>query len=171
MKDRTYKQPNWHVFDLQAPCDRRNMLNLKCQSRIAGNRLQNIPKELTIDPFDAVKSGHSGRRGAQHDAVHRASAATHQMGGFGAPEAGFSRSPDVVMLHLWSTRPRREACLASKREKSVKWVNSQFLWYNLPRPHQDLNHLGNMGSYAPLCYGTLQTIRSMVSGCSNQKPY
>ena len=36
------------------------------------------------------------------------------------------------MLHLWSARPRREACLASKREKSVKRVNSQFLWYDGP---------------------------------------
>jgi hypothetical protein len=48
---------------------------------------------------------------------------------FGPPKAGFSRSLDVVMLHLWSTRPRREACLASKRENPVKWVNSQVLWY------------------------------------------
>ena len=61
--------------------------------------------------------------------LYRASGATHQMGGFGPPKAGFSRLPDVVMLHLWSPRPRREACLAGKREKSVKWVNSQFLWY------------------------------------------
>jgi len=83
-----------------------------------------IPKELTIDPFDGVKSGHSGRRGAQRDAVHRASAATHQMDGFGPPKAGFSRPPDVVMLHLWSARPWREACLAGKREKPVKMVNS-----------------------------------------------
>ena len=59
-----------------------------------------------------------------------ASAATHQMDGFGPPKADFSRPPDVVMLHLWSARPRREACLAGKREKSVKGVNSQFLWYN-----------------------------------------
>ncbi|MEP4186017.1 MAG: hypothetical protein ABJL69_05600, partial [Anderseniella sp.] len=57
-------------------------------------------------------------RGAMR--VHQASAATHQMDGFGPPEAGFSRPPDVVMLHLWSARPRREACLAGKREKSVK---------------------------------------------------
>ena len=61
--------------------------------------------------------------------VHRASAATHRMGGFGPPKAGFSRSPDVVMLHLWSARPWREACLAGKREKSVKRVNKYFLWY------------------------------------------
>ena len=77
-----------------------------------------IPKELTIAPFDGVKSGHSGRRGAQRDAVHRESAVTHQMDGFGPPKAGFLHPPDVVMLHLWSTRPRREACLASKRKKS-----------------------------------------------------
>ena len=56
--------------------------------------------------------------------MHRASAATHQMDGFGPPKAGFSRPPDVVMLHLWSARPRREACLASKREKPVKGVNN-----------------------------------------------
>ena len=61
--------------------------------------------------------------------MYRASAATHQMDGFGPPKAGFSRPPDVVMLHLWSDRPPREACLASKREKSVKWVNNYFLWY------------------------------------------
>jgi len=98
-----------------------------------------IPKELIIDSFDGVKSVHSGRRGAQRDAVHRASAATHQMDGFGPPKAGFSRLPDVVMLHLWSTRPRREACLASKRQKSVKWVNNQFLWYKLTaRRHAEL---------------------------------
>jgi hypothetical protein len=88
-----------------------------------------IPKELTIDSFDGVKSVRSGRRGAQRDAVHRARAGTHQMNGFGPPKAGFSRPLDVVMLHLWSTRPRREAFLTSKREKSVKWINSQFLWY------------------------------------------
>jgi hypothetical protein len=88
-----------------------------------------MPKELPIDPLDGVKSGRSGRRGAQRDAVHRASAATHQMDGFGPPKAGFSRPPDVVMLHLWSARPRREACLAGKREKSVKRVNIQFLGY------------------------------------------
>jgi len=70
-----------------------------------------------MDPFDGVKSVHSGRRGAQRNAVHRASAATHQMDGFGPPKAGFSRPLDVVMLHLWSDRPLREACLASKREK------------------------------------------------------
>ena len=52
---------------------------------------------------------------------------------FGPPKAGFSRSLDVVMLHLWSTRPRREACLASKRENPVKWVNSQFIWYYAPQ--------------------------------------
>ena len=69
-----------------------------------------IPKEVIIDPFDGVKSVHSGRRGAQRDAVHLASAATHQMDGFGPPKAGFSRPLDVVMLHLWSARPRREAC-------------------------------------------------------------
>ncbi len=61
--------------------------------------------------------------------LHLASAATYQMDGFGPPKAGFSRPLDVVMLHLWSTRPRREAYLTSKREKSVKWVSSQFLWY------------------------------------------
>jgi len=61
-----------------------------------------IPKELTIDSFDDGKSVHSGRRGAQPDAVHRASFATHQMGGFGPPKADFSRLPDLVMLHLWS---------------------------------------------------------------------
>jgi len=65
-------------------------------------RIRVIPKELTINPFDGVKSGHSGRRGAQRDAVYRASAATHQMGGFGPPKAAFSRPLDVVMLHLWS---------------------------------------------------------------------
>ena len=48
-----------------------------------GHSSRIIPKELTIDPFDGVKSGHSGRRGAQRDAVHRASGATQQMGGFG----------------------------------------------------------------------------------------
>ncbi len=86
-----------------------------------------------MDPFDGVKSGHSGRRGAQRDAVHRASAATHQMDEFGPPKAGFSRLLDVVMLHLRSARPRREACLASKREKPVKWVHNYFLWYKLQR--------------------------------------
>jgi len=35
------------------------------------------------------------------------------------------------MLHLWSTRPRREACLTSRREKSVKRVNNFFFWYNI----------------------------------------
>jgi len=47
---------------------------------------------------------------------YRASAATHQMDGFGPPKAKFSRLLDVFMLHLWSTRPRREACLTSKPE-------------------------------------------------------
>ncbi len=61
--------------------------------------------------------------------LHLASAATHRMDGFDPPKAAFSRSLDCVMLRLWSTRPPREACLTSKREKSVKWVNSQFLWY------------------------------------------
>jgi len=61
--------------------------------------------------------------------LYRASAATHQMDGFGPPKANFSSPPDVVMLHLWSVRPRREACLTSKREKSVKRVNNYFLWY------------------------------------------
>jgi len=62
--------------------------------------------------------------------VYRASAATHQMDGFGPPKAGFSRPLGVVMLHLWSARPRREACLTSRREKSVKRVNNCFFWYN-----------------------------------------
>jgi hypothetical protein len=79
-----------------------------------------IPKEVIVDLFDGVKSVQPGRRGAQRDTVYRASAATHQMDGFGPPKAGFSRPLDVVMLHLWSARPPREACLASKREKSVK---------------------------------------------------
>jgi|GEM_PF-1284002 len=91
-----------------------------------------IPKEVIIDPFDGDKSVHSGRRGAQRDTPYRASAATHRMDGFGPPKAGFSRPLDCVMLHLWSVRPRREACLASKREKSVKRVNNYFLWYNSP---------------------------------------
>ena len=60
-----------------------------------------------------------------------ASAATHQVDGFVPPKAGFSRPPDVVMFHLWSASPRREACLASKREKPVKRVNSQFLWHKV----------------------------------------
>ncbi len=42
-----------------------------------------ISKELTIDSFNGVKPVHSGRRGAQRDVVHLASAATHQMHGFG----------------------------------------------------------------------------------------
>ena len=79
-----------------------------------------IPKEIIIDLFDGAKSVHSGRRGAQRDAAHLASAATHQMDEFVPPKADFSRPLDVVMLHLWSTRPRREACLVSKREKTVK---------------------------------------------------
>ncbi len=29
-----------------------------------------------------------------------------------------ARLPNVVMLGLWSARPRREACLAGKREKN-----------------------------------------------------
>lgn len=53
------------------------------------------------------------------------------MGGFDPPKADFSRLPGVVMLHLRPTGPRRVACLAGKREKSVKWVNSRFLWYIL----------------------------------------
>ena len=53
------------------------------------------------------------------------------MGGFGPPKAGFSHQPDVVMLPLWSTRPRRKACLAGRREKPVKWVKTYFLWYYL----------------------------------------
>ena len=36
------------------------------------------------------------------------------------PKAGFSRSLDVVKVHLGSQRPRRGPCLASKREKPVK---------------------------------------------------
>gem|GEM_PF-12518 len=51
------------------------------------------------------------------------------MDGFGPQKAGFSRPLDVVMLHFWSAGPRREACLAGKRDKLVKRVNSQFLWY------------------------------------------
>ena len=35
-------------------------------------------------------------------------------------KAGFSRPLDVVKAHLWSPRPRRGPCLASKREKPVK---------------------------------------------------
>jgi len=70
-----------------------------------------IPKKEIIDPFDGVKSVHSGRRCAQRDTVYRASDATNQMDGFGPPKAGFSSPLDFVMLHLWSTRPRREACL------------------------------------------------------------
>ena len=82
-----------------------------------------IPKEVGFDPFDGVKSAHSARRGAPCDAVYRASAGTTPMGGFGPPKAGFSWPPDVVMLPLWSTRPRRKACLAGGRENPVKWVN------------------------------------------------
>ncbi len=78
-----------------------------------------IPTVADNDSFDGAKSVQPGRRGAQRDVVHRASAATHQMDGFGPPKAGFSRPLDVVMLHLWSTRPRRQACLASSG-----------LWYN-----------------------------------------
>ena len=100
-----------------------------------------IPKELIIDSFDGIKSVRSGRRGAQRDAVHLASAGTHQMDGFGPPRANFSRPLDCVMLHLWSTRPPGEACLASKREKLVKWVNNQFLWYYPKRLGPD-PHLG-----------------------------
>jgi len=64
--------------------------------------------------------------GAVRSAIlpYRASAGTHQMDGFGPPKAGFSVPLDVVMLHLWSTRPLRGPCLASKPEKSVKRVNS-----------------------------------------------
>jgi hypothetical protein len=45
------------------------------------------------------------------DAMYRTSAATHQVDGFGPPKADFSCPLDVVMLHLWSGRQRREACL------------------------------------------------------------
>jgi hypothetical protein len=58
-----------------------------------------------------------------------ASAATHRVDGFGPLKADFSRPLDIVMLHLWSGRPKREVCLAGKREKSVKWVNNYFRWY------------------------------------------
>ena len=68
-----------------------------------------IPKEVIIDPFDGVKSGHSGRRGAQRDTVYRASAATHQMDGFVPPKADFSRLLDVVMLHLWPDQGAKHA--------------------------------------------------------------
>ncbi len=35
-------------------------------------------------------------------------------------KACFSRPLDCVMLRLWSYRPPRKACLASKRERQVK---------------------------------------------------
>ncbi len=38
-------------------------------------------------------------------------------------KAGFWRSLDCVTFRLWSTRLRRETCLASKRQKSVKRFN------------------------------------------------
>ena len=62
------------------------------------------------------------RLGAERCAmlVHRASFATTPMGGMGPPKADISRPLDVVTIHLWSTRPRRRSCLASRRETSVK---------------------------------------------------
>ena len=63
---------------------------------------------------------HSARRGAKRDTVYRASTATTPMGGFGPPKAGLSRPLDYVTTHLWSTRPRRRPCLASRRENPVK---------------------------------------------------
>ena len=42
-----------------------------------------IPTVLDIDPFHGCKSARPGRRGAQPDAAHRASAATPPAGRFG----------------------------------------------------------------------------------------
>ena len=47
-----------------------------------------IPKGLRFKLISWHQTGHSGRRGAQRDAGHRASAATQPMAGFMPPKAG-----------------------------------------------------------------------------------
>ena len=69
-----------------------------------------IPDLSNSDPFHGIIAVHSGRRGAQRDAVHRASNATHPMGRNDPPggPGAFSRqlrcAPLVVHVPLRGTR-------------------------------------------------------------------
>jgi len=55
-----------------------------------------------MEPISFIRQG--AERGAMPS--HRASFGTTPMGEMGPPKAGFSRSPDVVTIRLWSAKTK-----------------------------------------------------------------
>ena len=86
-----------------------------------------------IDPFDGAKSVHSARHATQRDACVSGKLRNDDDGPIWptiVQEARLRHDRPVfharraaLCFTCGRVRPRREACLASRREKPVKWVN------------------------------------------------
>ena len=80
--------------------------------------VQVIPDLSNSDPFHGIIAVHSGRRGAQRDAVHRASNATHPMGRYDPPEGPDAFSRQLRCAPLVVPVPRRDTRLAGGKNRS-----------------------------------------------------
>jgi len=77
-----------------------------------------IPDLSNSDPFHGIMAVHTGRRGAQRDAVHRASSATHPMGRYDPPEGPGTFSRQLRCAPLVVHVPRRDTRLAGEKIRS-----------------------------------------------------
>ena len=82
------------------------------------------------DLFHGIIAAHSGRRSAQSDAVHRASAATHLMGRYDPPERPGAFAASRVARRLWYTYHGATRALLAEKIAPVKWVAVTEIWYN-----------------------------------------
>ncbi len=94
------------------------LLKRNCVQTPAAEQMDPIPDLGNSDSFHGIIAAHSGRRGAQRDAVHRASNATHPMGRYDSPRGPGAFSRPLRCAPLVVHVPWRDTRLAGGKNRS-----------------------------------------------------